>query len=977
MRLSIPSAGISEEIPFWVSVDTFIDEELDVSPITIENTLISSPFTRFAVAVLEPDGEPPSYWMIGSDTVSTGVNGLSQHVVQLIEPTKWLERFMVGNKAVTQPLFVDYFPGRKVEGEGVEGSFSLNLLDLYWYTSPWETGTTIPIYPLACFEQADKAINDSSGFLGTSISLACKVISPSGSVQEFEKTYTKSYSEDVPNDWKSTAIDTRATLDESGVYTVEYTLDFAPGNIHGTKNRCAYKIASVSKTAGKERSLKDAALSMIWAAESLNESETPTFKLNPELASYLDTITAPEITVTSANLREALDECAKYVDSITRLDVVPTDAGFEYVVDFEKYCKDTEADLSQLGNPVNTVTRSVSCEDYCTALDATADNVVQYEKSGSLSDPSPQFYRTPRSEDATYRVTENNALIMTAFPIERLDELMCRFYHEGKTYILSLTRYVFESTEYGALSSYETTYPFSKAYALSYTLGQKNIAGLNFTVPNPVHPIFSKPAIVNIINREIVIVYGEDAPQFNNFEALDFTKLMFIVTYVPTGTVRVRMRKPNSFGCPESVLAYNQSAAKLDATAFGRSMFGAAMRMGNVITTLQYAAPISAHVPSKGEMVGEDGYISEVRVSYGADHKKVTIEVSDGFNRISQFVGVNKSQRMFEISERMSLDRHIVYEDFCLVGTRSRLGKGSLVTKEFLDYFESSFDLPSKPIGPYISGRGFDDAGNPLVAFMIPAISYGLGNAITFTGSFDDNYGAGRRIDGDKRSVKEQVEEEEKTESGFYVTETDVRYTDLFGRIEKMEFAVSDGISFLDTQQMTEGKYLSIANTFPQQHEDIKAIQIYLAKTSGDKRLLIDKDSRECIKTLTYQISFLEADDIKISSSFAESTPFAGKIQRIRFAPIDHKISNITEYAYVNDEDIVEAESYSDLEASAVLARFIVPRRAVAWAAIDYDPDRKDGKHRFLFGKNGDIEAGKLVEVSFTFFRKEIKEKTN
>ena len=260
---------------------------------------------------------------------------------------------------------------------------------------------------------------------------------------------------------------------------------------------------------------------------------------------------------------------------------------------------------------------------------------------------------------------------------------------------------------------------------------------------------------------------------------------------------------------------------------------------------------------------------------------------------------------------------------------------------------------------------------------MIPAISYGLGNAITFTGSFEDNYGAGRRIDGDKRSVKEQVEEDEETESSFYVTETDVRYADLFGRIEKMEFAVSDGISFSDTQQMTEEKYLSIANTFPQQHEDIEAMQIYLAKTSGDKRLLIDKDSRECIKTLTYQISFLEADGIKISSSFAENTPFAGKSPRIRFAPIDHKISNITEYAYVNNEDIVEPESYSDLEASAILTRFIVPRRAVAWAAIDYDPDRKDGKHRFLFGKNGDIEAGQLVETSFTFFRKEIKEKTN
>ena len=55
MRLSIPSAGISAEIPFWVSVDTFLDEELDACPISIENTRIKEPFQRFTEAILEID----------------------------------------------------------------------------------------------------------------------------------------------------------------------------------------------------------------------------------------------------------------------------------------------------------------------------------------------------------------------------------------------------------------------------------------------------------------------------------------------------------------------------------------------------------------------------------------------------------------------------------------------------------------------------------------------------------------------------------------------------------------------------------------------------------------------------------------------------------------------------------------------------------------------------------------------------------
>lgn len=974
MRLSIPSAGISAEIPFWVSVDTFLDEELDASPITVENTDIPSPFPRFTVAILEPDGVPPSYWMIGSDVASTGPNGKTQHVIQLIEPTKWLERFMVGSKTITQPLYIDYLRAPDVVEVQQYGSYDLaTLSEPFKYSSPIASGGTIDIYPPACFSEAfaemEYAYNFDSSRAITMLYL-CEVLNPDGTLyQRFEREYTRSKKEDIKNIWESKEITNTCTVKGSGVFSANYWIAFT--GLYGTnlppEFAGVYKFAVVSKEGAKERTLKDAAESMIWAAESLNESETPTFKLKPELAEYLEKVRAPEITVTNANLREALDECAKYVGAITRLDVVPTNGGFEYLVDFEKYCKDTEADLSQLGKPVNEITRSVSCEDYCTALDATAANVVQYERSGTLADPSPQFFRTPRSEDATYRVTEGNASIMTAFPIERIDSLECRLYKDGNQYDLELISYLFESTEYGALSSYQKEYPFSKAYALCYTLGQKNITGLNFTVPNPVHPIFEKPAIVNIINREMKRTYGEDAPQFDNLNALDFTRLLFRVKYVPTGALRVRMRKPNSYGKPESVLAYNQSAAKLDATAFGRAMFGAVLRMGNEITTYQYAPPTGAHVPEKGQRFGEDGYISEVHVEYAVGYKKVTLEVTEGFNRLSQFVGVNKSQRIFEISERMSLDRHIVYEDFCLVGTKAREGSGALVTSEFLEHVKRTFTKEDKGlVGPYINGRGYDEDGNKLVSFVLPAITYGIGNAITFTGSFEDNYGAGRRIDGDKRPT------EENSDKDFYATETDVRYTDLFGRIDKMDFAISDGIG-LDIYNVTEEQHLALANALPQQYDEVEEKHTLLASASNGKRLVIDKDSRECIKSMTYQISFMEADGVKISPNFAERFLSIGGNKVIRFVPLSQKINNLTEYVDLALGD--EALNVTKDE-SSVQMRCAMRSGGVAWAAVDYS-DTKDGKLRFLFGKNGAFSAGYVINVTLTFFRKEVKEKTN
>ena len=973
MRLSIPSMGLTTDIPFWVSVDTFLDEELDASPITIENTEIEETFPRFSVAILEPEGGEKTYWMIGSDVARRFANGKTQHVIQLIEPTKWLERFMVGNKTVTQPLYVDYLSSKlRVEEnyEDLPQTMNMNLLEGFKYESPVAIGSKIPIYQLACFDEGDNIVNSIVDPLMFSCERICTITLPSGNKETFVKTYTKQFNDPIPDSWKTTETDPSDYLliNEPGVYSLRYCIDPKPEDPDAIKYSCVFILSAVSEEGAKERTLKDVAEGMIWAAESLNESETPTFKLNPELASYLDTITAPEITVTNATLREALDECARFVDSITRLDVLEKDGVFEFLVDFEKYCKDTDADLSELGKPVDVLSRYVGCEDYCTALDSTAANVVHYGKGGALSDPTPQFFRTVRSEDATYRVTEENSLILTSFPIERLDYLKCRLYVDGQRFDLNITSYVYESTEYGTLSSYEAVYPYSKAYALSYTLGQKSISALNFTAPNALSEVFSNPALVNIINRQMKVEYGDDAPQFSNFDPLDFTKILFIVTYVPTGSLRVRMRKPNSFGKPESVLAYNQSAAKLDATAFGRAMLGAALRMGNEVATYEYAAPISAHVPTKGERFGEDGFISEVHVEYGIGHKKVILEVSEGFNRISQFVGVNKSQRIFEISERLSLDRHIVYEDLCMIGTKRREGFGSIVSADFLRYVKSTFDFPpSKPVGAYINGRGYDEAGKPLTAFVIPAISYGIGNAVTFTGSFEDNFGAGRRIDGGGSGEDE----------GFYALQTDVRYTDLFGRLDKMSLVISDGVSFEDKEEMTEEQELSLANALPQQFDEIESKHIVLAETGDQNRIVIDKDARECLKTFTYQISFIESDGIKISPFFAENMPFSGKLTNIRFVPLDHKISNITEYVKAEGEDSTAPGAIVNVSAKSVETSYTMPRGGIAWAAVAYDLESKDGRQRFLFGKNEPFAKGDTINVSLTFFRKKIKEKTN
>lgn len=980
MKFEIPSSNFSAKIPYWVTVDTFLDEELDLSPVSIENTDYEKPFPRFTPAILQAEGEPPTYWLIGSDTAVKAVNGKTQHTVQLVEPTKWLERFMVGSKTVTQPLSKDYLykstAATPKENIGETGVTTAKLLSDYSYMALMNYKEKLPIYPPFCFE----GVRDLAVVLQFDrIVYKCTILSED---TDFYKEINKQYKnqEDVTSSsWNTLTPIEYISVASGGVFYVTYELTtystFPSESV--SKLVGEYTIAAVAPQAAKERTLKDAALSMIYAAESLNESETPTFRLNDALAAYLDTITAPEITVTGATLREALDEIAKYVGAITRLDLVPEGEGFAYEINFEKYCKDTVADTSELGDPVNEIIRTVSAEDYCTALDATAENIVNYAEGGTIRDPAPALFRTLRSEDASYRVTEGSAKIITAFPIERIDGLTCRIYNDGKAYDFDLFSYLYESTEYGALSSYDATYPFSKAYALCYTIGQKSIEALDFTIPNPVHSIFETPAIVNIINREIRANNGEggkyqDLPTFSNMKALDFTKLLFRVTYVPTGSLRVRTRKPSSFGKPESVLAYNQSAAKLDAKAFGRSMFGAALRMGNEITTYQYAPPIGVKVPQKGERFGEDGYISEVHVEYGLTYKKVTLEVSEGFNRLSQFVGVNKSQRIFEISERMSLDRHIVYEDFCLIGTKKRQGGGAMVSPLFISYLKNAFtqETPPRVDVHYIVTQGFDEEGGALAPCLHPALYYGIGNALTFTTTFEDNYGAGRRIDDRSRASGT----DEKAE--YYATEKDVRYTDLFGRIATMYFGIFGKPSGEDLE---ESVLYDAADTLPQKKDWIEERAQVLAETAEDKRLKIDKDSRECLKSITYQLSFLEADGIKVSPFFAENLSIAQDSSKIAFTLITSPINNLTEkVAYIEGIALESAETDGVNSRAKITFKLPedLPKNCVGWAAAAYDANAVGGKMRFLFGQNCKLTAGQELSVYLTFFRKNnIKEK--
>lgn len=945
-----PQNGVEYQVPYTVSVSSFLDEELDNTAVELTKIERAEPFKPFSIAEFKPTEEESIYWLVASDSsVKDIATGRYTHTVQLIEPTKWLERWMVGNKAVTQKLSnyignTGFVPivGRKqlsetfdvITGLALSGGYTLELKSTNAYKMPLEAfKDEINIYLPAAFSEFNADMQAYGYFDAGEI---VYVLQNGNIIREIEIDDTKRFGKEEIYE---------SFIPEYGEITLVYIIipKTASGPYYG-------EYSTFAKVEVSPIYYSNAANTMIATAQNLLEGEDGIFSLD---SSSLPSGNCPEIVVSNATLREALDEIGKTFGAISRLDIYKSGGKFAYKIGFEKFCKDEIASLPDLPGEV---IYSQSCEDFCTALDATVDNLVQYADGGTIIDPAVDAFRTLRSEDASYRVTEGNCEILTEFPIERLDHLWVSIkgINSGKTRTVDIAKYCYESSEYSLLSSYIASYPYSKAYALEYTLGSKGIRSLNFEQEAAISQLFKKPAIVNIINKEFATTY-------NDLRTLDFTELLFRAEYVPTGTARVRMRKPWSGGMHESVLPFNQSAAKLDSAAFGRSMFGNVIRMGNVQTAYIFTLPLSYHLPERGCRIGEDGYLAEVKVEYGPASKKATFTVVQGFNRLSAYVGVNQTLRLFEISERMSLDRHLIVEDFCAIGTaQTYLERPTSVKDNLVAVFENLFSYVAHPQTPRIIARATGYSQDyPMRSVFKPCLTYALGNSIVISFGFLDNYSAGRRID----NILYQDD--------FFKTMTDVSYADAFGRIDLLEVDFMRGVPsrVFSSESDQIANDMAIANALPAvDGETLNELAAdYFARfTNGTNAIVVNKDSREAIKGVTYQINIMERDGVRVSPNFAECTGFGSQGSNLFLVLLNKPINNLTQT--VRNADMIGGTRYRATHTASTPNGFSVTfdglpsglSSMLAWAVID-------DKGRFCFGKNERLTDSSIT-VYFSFY---------
>lgn len=730
------------------------------------------------------------------------------HTFELIEPTKLLERVFADTTTITQRIkgvygfgFTTVFPEITYENS---------------HPSPW---TVTPIWTLFTpnFIGNQIIIPDSKDkFIGASWD--------SNTVLPASVMYIE--------DHKGTAYSLGQTIDlvETGATYIEvklmYYSEFFPVQTFYAILRYNFEVLEVMPDS-VERSISSELQRIVKTARTLrHELEEPEYKIDQAILDKYENEVCPEFSMTRQTLWEKLLEVGRYIHAIPR--VISDENENWNIITFDFLGSQETADNNSIKNFIES---SYSLDDYASDLDTYVSNVINVDniEEGSIVDPANNIYRTARVEEGGIDITTDNALLMTTKPIAKLLKVVVR--HNNTDY--DITKYCYESYEYSILSSYHPFFPYSKAYALKYTLGQKNITQLQHKNEDFIDTAFQDYAIVNIMKKEGV-----------SFSSSDIINLQYRIEYVPIVEMRAKQKKVYQDDYKiKSTLVYNQSANSVNSNAYGENIKGAILRYGNEDTNENYYAKSFDEIPKIGTF-NENGYISVINYEFYKDFIKYSLEYSKDFNRLSGFVGVNSNVRMYEVSERQVFERTVYCESNITIGSyeENKQSSNTMIelsgVKGLAETFTNETNRNYDPTLARVTT--YDKDENIIKEVGLELTTIGFGNSLLFLFNFQDNYSAG------EKAIRGQV-------AGKLIQDY-VPYVDSWGGVEYLNFDLCSPDGAVNNQ--------TAGDSLPELNGIVFSNFVASSKLTANTplgALVVQKDSREHLN-ITYQIHFLLND---------------------------------------------------------------------------------------------------------------------
>lgn len=818
-------------------------------------------------------------------------SGKYKHEIYLIEETKRLEGIICQSLCFTNTSgnnYTDHASGSvpMINEEPELDFLSPEDLSVY-YQTPVKTGDTITVKSInevatvICKKINDYKYNDGNPFKGAT---AVSYYSYQGGTYGYSGysitvgDTTTEYTTNKDASENKIGMNEGKTINSAPVVEINYKIYVIATNALGGEEHFlfnfTYTIYSVqNKYRTKLWTVTDCVNRVLELAKPLYGNESPRYKFdgvsysNGQItgsykagsqAEKYDKILAPEFTMTQCTLREQLKVIGGFINAEPKLS--------GDTIYFDEY--------GGTGKPAEVVENYISkaysadINDFCKEIDTSAQNLVNTldYAQGVVCSPNRCDFLSLRTDSVNVRVEEGNGFIYTQLPIYQVQSVKCTVFNEDGTIFsgmenVDITPYIVEETEYMAnMSSYDTDYPRSKAYALYYTQGSNHIKGLFFKVPNVVSGVFSRYAIINILSRAT----GQAITVFDNFI---YQLLSFQVSYIPIYSARFShgKQKYSTKYYQDFTKIYNQSENLIETRYYGENVKGVVSRLGNVAGTYTYITYDINKIPSLGEMIGEYA-ITSIATTFYTTFIKITLGLSLDYQNISQYVGVQSNKRVYEVSEKQAYNRSILLKDIMictrngdLTGSNSIISKGhgrSQYMSIFKDYNpEFSYCVTA------VQACGKSKDYSRFEVIRLPVVSAAFGNTMIFSWSYKDNYSAGTNVD--------KINSDDL--SGYM--QSDVPYGDYFGRIYYYDFYLFGEEAFLQKSgDFNDAKYLPLVTS--QSGSAFINTGINTAKITGSlSSYRLRKDSREALN-FNYELETQTTeDDIIIGSALAQNCP--------------------------------------------------------------------------------------------------------
>lgn len=937
-NVTIGDKDYTRHVPFPLKWQEALDETLDYSRINLKQlkTPVFTPFTPITITMTDKKGhvkELNQFISTDSATEKPVGSGKYNHDMYQIEQTKLLEGIVVDALTFTNDLGRLYTDGAPMSVPNESGN-TTNYLKL---TPPDYYKAVVLKDTEFTFESIKSVLHNmwSSG--------ERDFISGSITVKNDETPIFERNSRDN-SDWLTANFTTIVT---SEVYSVEYKVNYATEGGGLTDTKVVYTFGIVTDYYPLPKwNITSVINRILNLAEPHLQGETPRFYLNSEQAEQFsridafDFIDTPEFMLPSGTLKEDLDIIGGYIHGIPRLN--GNEVSFDMLGDTE------QALLYKKNFPycLNTFTQDI--ESYCSSLDSTVDNFACLldDEQGTVTEPYNDGYKTVRTETVYARIDENNMYIATSMPIQEIKSVKCGFIPGQNFKGGDITNYIFEESEYSRLSSYNKIYSSSKAYALYYTQGSKNIYGLNFKVPTLVNPSLENYAIVNILKATA----GGDIKKLGE----NYPLLAFQVSYIPVFRARVQQSKQYIGDITQPrALCYNQGSNLVETRYYGEHLKGTVARMGTVDRVMLFHFDDFRLIPKLGQMWGDDYFISEIACELFPEFLKCQITLSKDFNRLSQYIGINSVKRFYEVSEKQAYARDMKYADYVVIGDKvdedTTLAGADAIAQTF-SQSEGAHSV-SHVIAKGVTkmGEGADGA-----TVLLPVISVALGTAMTFTFAYEDNYSAGAQ----------SIHETEGKATGFFTN--GVAYGSHYGRFDGLKFSMYTEQS----APATPDEQNNIGNALPQWKGELPSDAVI--STPENRGLEVDKNGAEVL-SLAYVLEFVtNRKNYIIGAALARNCPLVRGSDSSRAAALYVLPNRMSKFAArVSLSGAVKVADYAGGSNMTVSGKSIKLADAVpesdgaAWVVATSTGE-------VLFGANEVVTAGQAINMPYLTLRHDI-----